>query len=295
MGMIEGINMDLRYLDSFLALVEYNNFSDAAASLYVTQSSLSKNIMKLESNVGTKLFLRTPTGTSLTKYGKIYYDYAKQISILQKECDSTIKKSLSEEISLRIGGIPSVADYGILDLIMDFMNDTGVHCKISTNQSSILEKELLNNELDVAFIKNIESKKLKNIFYKRDQLVAVLPITHPLAKSKIITISDLKDENFIFEPVNSRPYKLCVELCKSQGFTPNIVYANRFIENIVEFVKNGFGISLLMSNLVPEDNEIVKIPVVPNTIAKISLCYLDNDQNQELKEKFIDYSLAKNH
>lgn len=289
------MNMDLRYLDSFLALAEYNNFSDAAASLYVTQSSLSKNIMKLESNVGTKLFQRTPTGTSLTKYGKIYYDYAKKISGLQSECDNLIKKSLSEEVSLRIGGIPSVADYGILDLIMDFMNDTGVHCKITTNQSSALEKELVDNELDVAFIKNIENKKLKNIFYKRDQLVAVLPITHPLAKSKMINILDLKNENFIFEPVNSRPYKLCVELCKNQGFTPNIVYADRFIENIVEFVKNGFGISLLMSNLVPEDDEIVKIPVVPNTIAKISLCYLDNNQNQKLKEKFIDYSLAKNH
>lgn len=287
--------MNLRYLESFLSLAEYNNFSEAADNLYISQSSLSKNIKKLEENIGTKLFLRTPTGTSLTKYGEIYYSYAKKINDLQKQCDKEINKSLSEEVALNIGGIPSISDYGILDLIIGFMNDTGIHCKITTNQSSMLEKELLNKQIDLAFIKNTESSDIKSVLYKRDQLVAVLPKDHPLATQNKIKISSLKNDDFIFEPVNSRPYNLCIALCKSEGFTPNVVYADRFIENIIEFIKKGFGVSLLMSSLVPKDDEIVKIPVIPNTLAKISLCYLEESLKNDLNRQFINYAIAKEH
>ncbi|MBP2058517.1 DNA-binding transcriptional LysR family regulator [Lactobacillus colini] len=283
--------MELKYLNDFLAVAKFNNFSDAAESLYISQSSLSKNIKKLEDIEGVKLFNRNTTGTSLTHYGKIYLNYAKKISSLENQCDREIKDAYQQQSTLQIGAIPSANEYGITELIIKFMKESKIKCHVMNDTSGTLEKFLAESKLDLAFIKNSENTSFTSIPFKDDILMAVLPSNHPLAKNKTINLKELKDNDFIFEPVNSRPYNLCVNLCEQVGFTPNVIYADRFIDNILEFVKKDVGISLLMNKLVPDSTPgIVKIPIIPNTVAEINLCYIDNSVNQKFKKKFISFT-----
>lgn len=282
--------MALRYIDSFLALAKYGNFSDAAVALYTSQSSLSKNIKKIENELQVKLFYRSMTGASLTPYGKIYLKYALQIKDLESRCNNTIKDLKAKQSTLKIGTIPSASEYGILNLIFDFTKHENIKCQISNLTSSQWEKGLLNGTLDLAFIKNPENKKLSKENFKHDHLVAVISEQNPLSQRKQIKITDLKNEDFILEPVNSRPYKLCLSLCQQAGFKPNVIYADHFIENIVDFVNKDLGVALLMSKLInPNMQGIKAIPVVPAVSAQINLCFLNNHVKDFEKEKFINY------
>lgn len=71
--------MDTRYLKSFLKIAETRSISRAAESLGITQPSLSQQVLRLEDEVGTKLFRRTARGVTLTEAGRIFLEHARHI------------------------------------------------------------------------------------------------------------------------------------------------------------------------------------------------------------------------
>lgn len=287
--------MDLQYLNNFLALAHYRSFSAAADACYISQSSFSKRIMHLESDLGVTLFERSTRQVSLTEYGKIYLKYAQQIHNLSQQATDEINRRHAEDEGIVIGGIPSISEYGILDLISGFIKATHIHCKVKSAPSEDLEPLLLNQTLDFAFIKEVQHTDLFNqLPYAEDHLVAVLPTDHPLAKLPEIKLQQLATEDFIFQPVHSRPYDLCMTICTQSGFTPNVIYADRIIENILNFVKKGLGISLLMKKLVPTDADLICLPIQPAVVADINLCYLKKEPLSQYGQIFLDYFANQN-
>ncbi|WP_318764801.1 LysR family transcriptional regulator [Lactiplantibacillus carotarum] len=287
--------MDLKYLDNFLALVQYHSFSAAADACYISQSSFSKRIMRLENELGVTLFKRSTRQIDLTEYGEIYLKYARQIQQLSQQANDEINRRHSENEGIVIGGIPSISEYGILDLITGFIKATHIRCKIKSAPSEDLEPMLTAQTVDFAFIKDVQRTDLfKQLPYTEDHLVAVLPKTHPLAGQASINLQQLAHEDFIFQPVNSRPYDLCMTICKQNGFTPNVIYADRIVENILNFVKKGLGVSLLMGELVPNDFDLVTLPIEPAVVADINLCYLKDNQLNQYGQAFVDYFVGKN-
>lgn len=116
--------------------------------------------------------------------------------------------------------------------------------------------------------------------------------TDPLAEQKSIRLEQLQNRNFILEPVKSRPYQLCLLLCQAAGFNPKVIYTDHYIENITAFVKKDLGVSLLMGKVIPADPELKAIPVLPNTTAKITVCYLPKvvpNSGQEALLKYLQH------
>lgn len=281
--------MQHKYLECFLALAKYQNFSEAAEQMYISQSSFSKIIKKLENDLGVQLFNRTSGGASLTEYGESYLPYARKIINLYQQAEREIAQIKSKEEALKVGTIPSAAEYGILDFLIKFMNDTGYQCQISTSPSSQLEEELAAGKLDFAFIKNCQNPHFECIPYQSDRLMVVLPANDPLAGQKSVKLEQLQDRNFILEPVKSRPYQLCLSLCQAAGFNPKVIYTDHYIENITAFVKKGLGVSLLMGKVIPKDPALAAIPVLPNTTAQITACYLPKVAANSSQEALLKY------
>ncbi|VDG22433.1 LysR family transcriptional regulator [Lactiplantibacillus mudanjiangensis] len=286
--------MDLKYLDNFLALAQYQSFSAAAEACYISQSSFSKRIMHLEQELGVTLFERTTRQVNLTAYGEIYLKYALKINTLSQQATDEINRRHAEDERLVIGGIPSINEYGILDLITGFIAKTHIRCQVKTAPSEELEQMLAAQTIDFAFIKDVQNTTdLTQVPYMEDHLVAVLPRQHPLAQQTSIQIKQLAQEDFIFQPVHSRPYDLCVKLCQENGFTPNVIYADRIVENILNFVKKGLGVSLLMEKLVVDD-ELVVLPITPTIVADINLCYTQKQTLNHFQQQFMTYFNQKN-
>ncbi|WP_244666207.1 LysR substrate-binding domain-containing protein, partial [Lactobacillus nasalidis] len=125
--------------------------------------------------------------------------------------------------------------------------------------------------------------------YQSDRLMVVLPAADPLAGQKTVKLEQLRERNFILEPVKSRPYQLCLSLCQAAGFNPKVIYTDHYIENITAFVKKGLGVSLLMGKVIPKDPALAAIPVLPNTTAQITACYLPEVAENSGREALLKY------
>ena len=290
--------METEYLNNFVVLAKTGNFSEAANALFISQSTLSKRIHKVESILGVTLFNRTTKHVELSEFGKVYLNYAKQILMIEEQCLQEINNMLPhEKKTLKIGSIPSMSNYGITELISEFMQTRNISVHVITGQSGKLEKSLLQNQCDFAFIRQVHD--LGNQFIKKkymsDTLVAVLPKGHPLSELPSLSIAQLRKEQFVLQPANSRPYNNCIAICKKHGFSPNVIFTDSQIDNILNFVEKGLGISLLMEKLVTYlDYDKVKIvKISPAVTTDITLCYNKNLLLDGEHKQFISFVKEK--
>ena len=83
--------MDVKYLNYILTIAQRKNMTKAAEELFVSQSSLSQYLSKLEQEVGAPLFLRARGELILTPEGELYVEAAKKVIQIQKELYETIR------------------------------------------------------------------------------------------------------------------------------------------------------------------------------------------------------------
>ena len=77
--------LDVKYLNYIITIAKKKNMTKAAEELYVSQSSLSQYVSKLEQELGTPLFLRAKGELVLTPAGILYVNAAQKVIAIQKE------------------------------------------------------------------------------------------------------------------------------------------------------------------------------------------------------------------
>lgn len=77
--------MDLRQIQYIVAIAEENNITRAAEKLYITQSALNQQLLKLEKELGVQLFHRSRTDWHPTEAGEIYLKAAREMLLLKKD------------------------------------------------------------------------------------------------------------------------------------------------------------------------------------------------------------------
>ncbi|HFC92232.1 MAG TPA: LysR family transcriptional regulator [Leucothrix mucor] len=149
------LNLEIDMLRTFRAVHEQGGFTQAARHLYLTQSTVSHKIMKLEKQIERKLFHRTTRRATLTPEGKILLSEAQEILALVDATESRIAGSqLSGNIRL---GIPEEFACGQLpDLLAKFrIKQPNVKLEVNVGIGQDLEKSVKNNQLDFAIIKKV--------------------------------------------------------------------------------------------------------------------------------------------
>ena len=182
-------NMEINYLREFVVLAQTGNFIEAADILYSSQSTLSKHIKKIESELGVPLFDRTTRKVGISKFGQLLLPFAKQITELQDKYTAILQNSLETDREiLTLGSINALAQYKITDVLVNFKKS---HTQSTINvlhaTSEELKKMLRNKKCELAFIRDTLEEvddDLIKIPYTIDTLVAVLPATHHLTKQK---------------------------------------------------------------------------------------------------------------
>jgi DNA-binding transcriptional LysR family regulator len=113
--------MEINYLREFVVLAQTGNFMEAADLRYCSQSTLSKHIQNMESELGVPLFDRTTRKVALSTFGQLFLPYAKQIAELEDKYTAVLQSSLGTDREiLTLGSIPALAQYKITDVLIDF-------------------------------------------------------------------------------------------------------------------------------------------------------------------------------
>lgn len=260
--------MTFEQLQCFIASVEEKTFLDAAHSLYISQSSLSKQIMKLEQELGVMLWDRSRRKAGLTEAGNIFYQDAlillKQYSQARNRLDRFRTES---QLTLSVGTLPILTQYQLTPGFRDFQ---AAHPGIRLSLHEVEELELMEGfekgiyDLVIGREAMFYGANCQTQLIAGDQLAAVLDSSHPLAFRSSLCLEELKDEDFIFMNPYTSIYNLCVIRCREAGFSPRILRTAR-VESILSAVLISEGISLLAGNSVRifKPEHIAVIPLTP--------------------------------
>ena len=128
------MDIKLEQYKIFYTTAVCGSFSEAAKSLFITQSAVSQQIRSLENKLGVLLFVRGKKGAKLTTQGELLFGYAKRAidEIENAENLFTRMKSLDEG-SLRIGAGDTITRHFLLDKLDIFHNTyPALKSKLST-------------------------------------------------------------------------------------------------------------------------------------------------------------------
>ncbi len=300
--------MEISYFHEFTVLSETLNFWEASERLFMNQSTLSKHIKSMEKELGVELLERTTRQVELTDYGKSLLPYARQISELQFHYSSEFyQKRNAAQGLLTVGSIPSMAQYGITPLFLEYGERyPEFSTKIIEDDPINLEQMLLNRKCDLAFVRYsdkyvkstiIEDEMIAKIPYVEDHLVAVINKHNPLAKKKEVTLRDLSNEKFCFSSEGSLLYSLCMHACLNAGIVPNIVFDSDRIDSIIDMCSKGNCVALLMDRHVhyPEGSGLSHevpfqvVDIKPTITSTISLCYLKSTPHSKAAKQFVEF------
>ena len=143
--------MSIQQFQYVLAVAELRHFEQAAKKCFITQSTLSTMIGKLENEIGIRIFDRKTKPVSITEDGK---EVIEQLQVIVKEINSLEYKvqALKGEMvgELKIGVIPTVAPY-LLPLFLSKFNQKFPKVKITVQEMTTanIQQSLKNRRLDI--------------------------------------------------------------------------------------------------------------------------------------------------
>jgi DNA-binding transcriptional LysR family regulator len=193
-------DIDLRLVRYFTVVATHGNFSRAAAALHVAQPSLSRQIRRLEDQLGVRLIDRTPQGSSLTKAGQAFLTEAKAL------LDAAQQATLAARGAGRALTIGHVSDLVVTPVVLRLRRrfPTAV---IRTRHLTWQEPyALVDGRVDALVTRlplSLPADGLRIAVLYHEPRVAVLPTSHPLADRDSLTAGDLADEGL--NPCTSTP------------------------------------------------------------------------------------------
>lgn len=284
--------MTFEQLEYFLAAARAETFFDAAESLHITQSALSKQIMKLEKELNVRLFDRSRRSAVLTDAGR---EFLKEAGDLFHRYRAMRKRMQAfEDVSeraLRIGTLPFLSQYGLTGLFKDF---SAAHPEIRLLLEEVEEVDLLSGfssgryDLIIARSHMCDESHFRFLLLDEDRLAAMLPAGHPLAGRKSVSLGDLAGEPFLLMHPYTSLYQLCMKLFHDAGITPHVLRTAR-LESIISAVALGEGISLFAEknfNLFRHES-VVSVPIVPSPTLSVGVIYKDGEVSAE-GERFLE-------
>ena len=269
--------MELKQVTYFLAVAELGSFSAAADHLYISQSSLSKQIMALEKELGIELFDRSKRNIVLTEAGATFRKHAQRLNDEYKVMLANLKE-YKRAPSLSIVAIPVIAQYGITSYIAQFQSAfPNIQLMLEEREASTILPALNDHQFDLAFVRDnyLDVEQYHVLEVDRDKFMVTLSVKHPLATRTSISLSELANENFIMFDKGTIVHELAVDVCRQAGFVPRIFYASLRVESILGLVASQSGIALIMEKIFQyhKHPDVIAIPMREIVESKIVLVY----------------------
>lgn len=217
--------MTTEYLREFILLAETGNYNAAADPLFISEATLSRHIMALEQELGTRLFNRLPRSIKLTEAGTIFMTYARQIVSAEDLCRTSVKmRSERSQTALSIGFDEALAGLGVIDLIMRFALEFPEFSLQLTGSGSFALRDQVNaGTVQLAFVLDTPSVRLNSLKYRewrRDRLALLLSPSHPLSGLSEVGLDDLSESDLLLPQQPSAMYELCLQVFASAGVRP---------------------------------------------------------------------------
>lgn len=237
----------------FLKAAELLNFTESAASMFISQPAFSRNISTLEEEWGIELFVRSNKrkDTQLTASGAVMYD---GMRTLRGQYENLLEKARSIQDGcsgvLRIGFISAERiDDRTLDMFEIFKGKyPGVELHLRRGSNLELIQWLYDQSIDLAFLLKIDVELKDLLEYKNLynlESVLILNANHPLAKKEKLSLADFRDETFLNISARESPQinALLKRECEKAGFTLKVMDVQDVNAQLL-YLELGMGVAI---------------------------------------------------
>lgn len=286
--------MEIKQVQYFLSIVEMGSFSAAADYLYISQSSLSKQIIALEKSLDVQLFDRSKRKVSLTEAGKAFEKHAQNFNELYKSMLVEIGEFRNTLPTLSIAAIPVIAQYGITTHIAKFRAAyPDINLVLEEREASTVLPALTQNKYDLAFVRDygVDTNQFSTLEVVADKLMVAVSKSHPLADRETVSLSELSNENFIMFNKGTLVYELAINACKSAGFEPRVFYSTLRGASIIGLVASNSGVALMMEKVLNyyRRPDVVALPLEETFTSKIIITYMKDKKLSKPAKMFIRF------
>ena len=256
--------MDLKQLEYFVAVAEHGSFSRAAVLLNLAQSSLSRQVALLETELGHRLLERTGRGVSVTAAGTAMLTHAKVMLASAEQAKFQIKEMRSEPSGRVVVGLPLRVATGLAVPLIKRFRAGFPHAMISIVEglSLSLREGLISGKIDVGVLFDpTPTPLLKYDHLLREKLILVAPAGHHLPAQ--VSLNSLKD--FVLAlPSSPNPIRSLVDaVLLPRKISLNIVAEVGAVNTALMLVEAGMVCSILPESALNLSADLRKLSFAP--------------------------------
>lgn len=265
----------LRYL---AAVADKLNYTQAAQSLHVSQSALSRQIIQLEEELGVRIFERNRQRVTLTDAGQVILGHAARIL-----SEVSVLTGVAHELAQGRGGELVVSyDWRVF---FGFIPDTIAEFRRCHPQSEVRLRHmpfheqaqaLQTKKIHVGFMPSeftADDPTFAQLRVLSSKLVVVVSKRHRLAGRKTVKLKELAEETWLKNESHPRAYAdLIRQNCRKAGFSPIFGKHGSGIEELLGLIAAGYGIAMLPRYILAKHQGISSVRLLETDADPIELC-----------------------
>ncbi|MGH8807218.1 MAG: LysR family transcriptional regulator [Noviherbaspirillum sp.] len=284
--------MTFTQLEIFALVAELRGFTAAASKLGISQSAVSHALKSLERELGIDLIIRHQSAIEVTEIGQQLLLRTREILGLSEAMRQEIAaaRGLSRG-SLRIGSFGPTSSLKLLPAILEAyrLRYPGIEVHVEEAGDQEVTQWILERRVDAGFVV-LPDDRFDTVSLVEDQLVALIPGNHALARRRSVTLAELCDSPFIMTEAGCAA--LIEPLFTSAGLVPQVRYRMAQVITILGMVERGAGVSIVAELALPDrvsatHGGLVKLPLKPAVKRRVGLAVRDLRQASPAAKAFL--------
>ena len=283
--------MELRVLRYFLTIAEEENITRAADILHVTQPTLSRQIMQLEDELGTKLFTRGKYCMKLTEDGLFLKRRAEEILSLAENTAEAIgnkDKDIAGEIT--IGCTETHSMDALASKMAEFRNlHKGVSYNIFTTNADGIKENIEKGVFELGLVTEpVDTSRFETLYLEgKEKWGALVREDDPLSAKEFVCPDGVKGRSLII-PVRSEIRYILEGWFGASYQDLNIAAKYNLGRNVAVMVQSGLGTGICF-DLFANYGGLRFIPMIPPLMTGSAICWKKNQMFSTVTKSFIDF------
>lgn len=222
----------------------------AARALGTPQPTLSRHIAQLESELGLDLLTRTGRAVRLTSSGATLSDAVERaLDELDRGLAQALGDTSADRGRVSVGFLRTFGPVVVPRILREFRAlHPGIRFELVQEPHDVLISRLRDGVLDVCLTSPLpEDPGLAARPLQQQQLTALVPSAHPLARRRSMPLARLAGETFVGLKPSYGLRQITDAWCRRAGFTPQLAFAGDDVDTVRGLVAAGLGLALLPS------------------------------------------------